>query len=118
MRTFSDVIDRVFRAAETTNGFTNELMSIELLSEGYELSKGLVLESWIGLFAPAHTPQPVIEKLQAAVAKVMQNPDVLKRLETSGIRPISMAPKDTESFVKTESEKWAQFLRNAGIKAE
>lgn len=79
---------------------------------------GLVLESWIGLFAPAQTPQPVIEKLKAALAKVMQSPDVLKRLETSGIRPISMAPKDTESFVKAESDKWAQFLRNAGIKAE
>ena len=79
---------------------------------------GLVLESWIGLFAPANTPQPMIEKLRAAVSKVMQNPDVLKRLETSGIRPISMAPKDTERFVKAESEKWAQFLRNAGIKAE
>ena len=79
---------------------------------------GLVLESWIGLFAPATTPQPVIEKLRTAVSKVMQNPDVLKRLETSGIRPISMAPKDTERFVKAESEKWAQFLRNAGIKAE
>ena len=79
---------------------------------------GLVLESWIGLFAPAHTPQPVIEKLQAAVAKVMKAPDVLKRMETSGIRPISMAPADTERFVKAESDKWAQFLRNAGIKAE
>ena len=79
---------------------------------------GLVLESWIGLFAPANTPQPVIEKLQAAVDKIMKTPDVIKRMETSGIRPISMTPKDTERFVKTESEKWAQFLRNADIKAE
>ena len=79
---------------------------------------GLVLESWIGLFAPASTPQPVIEKLQAAVEKIMKTPDVIKRLETSGIRPISMAPKDTERFVKAESEKWAKFLVNAGIKAE
>ena len=79
---------------------------------------GLVLESWIGLFAPAQTPQPAIEKLQAAVVKILKAPDVLKRLETSGIRPIAMEPKDTERFVKAESEKWAQFLRNAGIKAE
>ena len=79
---------------------------------------GLVLESWIGLFAPAQTPQPAIEKLQAAVAKIMKSPEVIKRLETSGIRPMSMEPKDTERFVKAESEKWAQFLRNAGIKAE
>ena len=67
---------------------------------------------------PTHTPQPVIEKLRATVAKVMQTPDVVKRLETSGIRPLSIAPNDSERFVKAESEKWAQFLRNAGIKAE
>ena len=62
--------------------------------------------------------EAAIEKLQAAVAKVMKSPEVIKRMETSGIRPMSMEPKDTERFVKAESEKWAQFLRNAGIKAE
>ena len=79
---------------------------------------GLTLESWIGLFAPAQTPQPVIEKLRAAVARAMQSPDAARRMETLGIRPLSMAPKDTERFVNAESEKWAKFLRSAGIKAQ
>jgi tripartite-type tricarboxylate transporter receptor subunit TctC len=79
---------------------------------------GMVLESWIGLFAPAHTPKPVIEKLRAAVTQVMQTSDLRKRLETSGVRPITMTPGETERFVKAETEKWPQFLRQAGIKAE
>jgi tripartite-type tricarboxylate transporter receptor subunit TctC len=79
---------------------------------------GLVLESWIGLFAPANTPVVAIEKLRTALASVMQNSDIRKRLEASGVRPISMNAKDTERFVKTETEKWTQFLRQAGIKAE
>ncbi len=79
---------------------------------------GLVLESWIGLFAPANTPRPVIEKLRAAVAHVMQTTDLRKRLEASGVRPITMTPSETERFVKAETEKWPQFLRQAGIKAE
>ncbi len=79
---------------------------------------GLAVESWIGLFAPANTPQPVIERLQAAVAKAMQGPDAAKRLETIGIRPLSMPPKETERFVKAETEKWTKFLHSAGIKAE
>ena len=77
-----------------------------------------MLESWIGLFAPAQTPRPAIEKLQAAMLKTMKAPDVLKRMETSGIRPIAMEPKDTERFVRAETDKWGQFLRDAGIKAD
>jgi tripartite-type tricarboxylate transporter receptor subunit TctC len=79
---------------------------------------GLVLESWIGLFAPANTPPAAIDKLRAAVSNVMQTTDIRKRLEGSGVRPLSMNAKDTEKFVKTETEKWTQFLRQAGIKAE
>lgn len=79
---------------------------------------GLVLESWIGLFAPANTPPPIIEKLRAGISHAMQTPELRKRMETGGIRPISMPPKETEQFVKAETEKWTQFLRNAGIKAE
>jgi tripartite-type tricarboxylate transporter receptor subunit TctC len=79
---------------------------------------GLVLESWIGLFAPANTPPAAIDKLRAAVSNVMQTTDIRKRLEGSGVRPLSMNAKDTEKFVKNETEKWTQFLRQAGIKAE
>jgi tripartite-type tricarboxylate transporter receptor subunit TctC len=79
---------------------------------------GLVLESWIGLFAPANTPPAAIEKLRVAVSSVMQTTDIRKRLEGSGVRPLTMNAKDTERFVKTETEKWTQFLRQAGIKAE
>jgi tripartite-type tricarboxylate transporter receptor subunit TctC len=78
----------------------------------------LVLESWIGIFAPSQTPAPVIDKLRSAMSKVMQQPDLRKRLEASGVRMLSMNPKDTERYVKAEAEKWPQFLRQAGIKAE
>jgi len=79
---------------------------------------GLVLDGWIGLFAPAKTPAPVVEKLRAALAKVMQMPELRKRLETNGWRLISMTPAQTEVFVKAEAVKWPQFLRQAGIKPE
>ena len=78
----------------------------------------LVLESWIGIFAPAKTPQPVIDRLRVAVGKIMQNPEVRSRLETAGVRPLTMTPAETERFVKAESEKWPQVIRQAGIKAD
>ena len=79
---------------------------------------GLVLESWIGIFAPAKTPQPVVDKLRASMAKVMGDPDLRKKLETYGVRPMSMTPAQTDQFLKAELQKWPQFLRQAGIKAE
>lgn len=80
--------------------------------------EGLVLESWIGLFAPAKTPQPIIEQLRVAVAKVMQASDVRERLRSSGVKTLSMPTKETEAFIKAEAEKWPAFIRQAGIKAE
>lgn len=80
--------------------------------------EGLVLDSWIGLFVPAKTPRPVIEKLRDATAKALQAPDVRKRLESNGWQVISMSPAETERFVKGEAEKWLKFLQLAGIKAE
>jgi tripartite-type tricarboxylate transporter receptor subunit TctC len=79
---------------------------------------GLVLDGWIGLFTPAKTPASVVEKLRVALAKVMQMPEVRKRLESNGWRLISMTPAQTEAFVKAEAAKWPQFLRQAGIKPE
>ena len=79
---------------------------------------GLVLDSWIGLFVPAKTPQPVIEKLRDATAKALQAPDTRKRLESNGWQVISMSPAETKSFVRSEADKWRKFLQQAGIKAE
>ena len=79
---------------------------------------GLVLESWIGLFAPTRTPAPVLERLRTAMTKVMQSPDVRKRFETQGIRPSTMTPAETPRFIEAEVQKWPPFLRKAGIRAE
>jgi tripartite-type tricarboxylate transporter receptor subunit TctC len=80
--------------------------------------EGLVLDSWIGLFAPAKTPKPVIDRLRAATLKTVESPDTRKRLESGGWRMLSMSPAETEAFVKSEAEKWPKFLQQAGIKAE
>ena len=78
----------------------------------------LVLDSWIGLFAPAKTPPAVIERLRAATLKALAEPDARRRLENTGWRIISMTPEGTRAFVASEAQKWPAFLRQAGIKPE
>jgi tripartite-type tricarboxylate transporter receptor subunit TctC len=80
--------------------------------------EGLVIDSWLGLFAPAKTPAPIVAKLRGAFAKAMLAPDLRKRLESNGWTLISMKPAQTEAFVKEEAVKWPKFLHQAGFKPE
>jgi tripartite-type tricarboxylate transporter receptor subunit TctC len=80
--------------------------------------EGLVLDSWLGLFAQSKTPRAIIQSLRAATLKILQVPDTRKRLEVNGWRIMPMSSAETEAFVKSEAEKWPRFLRQAGIKAE
>ena len=80
--------------------------------------KEFVLDSWLGLFAPAKTPPPVVERLRVATLKGLEHPDVRRRLEASGWRLMSMSLEETRAFVRREAEKWPGVLRQAGLKPE
>ena len=79
---------------------------------------GMVLDSWIGLFAPAKTPKPVVDRLRAATLKALEAPETKKRLETSGWRTLSMPEAETQSFVRSEAQRWPKFLQQAGVTPE
>ena len=104
--------------AIATSGASRDAM-LPNVPTGHEAGvDGLVLESWLGLFAPAKTPQTVVELLRTALAKVMQAADLRERLQSNGWRILSLPAKETEAFVKAEAQKWPQFIRQAGIRAE
>jgi tripartite-type tricarboxylate transporter receptor subunit TctC len=79
---------------------------------------GMELESWLGIFAPARTPAPVVDRLRSAMAVVARQPELRKRLEGGGWRMLDMSTADTERYVKAEAERWPRFLREAGISGE
>ena len=74
--------------------------------------------SWSGISAIRGTPQPIIDKLEAALRKVMTSPEIKQRLESVGfVVPPSGARLYTD-FVKSELDLWTQVIRTAGIKPE
>ena len=79
---------------------------------------GLVLESWLGIFAPARVPGPALTRLREAMTRVVAQPDLRKRLEDGGWRMLDTDPATTEKFVRAEAERWPRFLREAGISGE
>src|SRR5204863_9395135 len=68
--------------------------------------RDFVLDSWLGLFAPAKAPPAAIERLRGATLKAVENPEARRRLEANGWRILSMTADETRAFVKDEAEEW------------
>lgn len=83
-----------------------------------ETLPGFDVSNWIGIFAPAGTPKPIISKLNAEIIKIMQQPAVQKRLETEGAKFKPMTPEAFGAFQKNEALKWSKTIKDAGIKPE
>ncbi len=79
---------------------------------------GFEVVSWQGIFVPAGTPKPIIDRLHAEIMKILQTTEMQDRLKSLGMQPSSMTPDQVAAFQKAEVEKWAQVIKAAGIKLE
>jgi tripartite-type tricarboxylate transporter receptor subunit TctC len=74
--------------------------------------------SWIGLLAPAGTPQPVIDKVAADVREVLAAPDVSQRLIDQGATPVGSSPAQFKSLIENDRQRYARIIQQKGIKPE
>ena len=81
-------------------------------------NKGYEALSWSGLSAIKGTPQPIIDKLEAGLKKIMSSPEIRQRLESVGFVVPPTGSAHYTQFVKSEIELWTRVIRTAGIKAE
>lgn len=79
---------------------------------------GFVTGSWQGLLAAASTPKAVVERLNAEFGKVLAHPEIRDRLMAQGAEPRPMPAAQFGEFLKTETVKWTQLIKEAGIKAD
>jgi tripartite-type tricarboxylate transporter receptor subunit TctC len=80
--------------------------------------KGYKVVNWFGLFAPAGTPQPVVDQLNAALRGSLGNPATRARLEGLGTLPSPGTPSDFAAFLSAEATKFGQIIAQAQIKEE
>jgi tripartite-type tricarboxylate transporter receptor subunit TctC len=76
---------------------------------------GYTFLTWFALMAPHGTPSAVEQKLSAALARALQSPDLKKRFEDQGVTPGNMSTAELTSFIKSETAKWGQLAKKAGI---
>jgi tripartite-type tricarboxylate transporter receptor subunit TctC len=71
--------------------------------------------NWFGLFAPAGTPQPIVDRLQAEAAAMFADPETNRRLAGEGADPVASKPADFAAFVRAEIKKWDEVGKAANI---
>ena len=87
-----------------------------LIEQGYP---GLTAHAWWGIFAPAGTPKPIIDKLNAELVKVYNLPDVRKTLtETLGMDLVISTPQQLQQWNAAEMQRWGKIVKDNNIRAD
>jgi len=76
----------------------------------------LVTTEWYGLLAPAGTPKPIIEKLNAETKRIMALPNMGDRL--AAIELTHSTPQELDGFIRGETERWGALIKQLGLRAE
>ena len=79
---------------------------------GYEVG------SWQGVFAPAGTPPDIVKRLNAEIVKIINSPDVQKKLLELGAEPVGNSSEEFSALVKTEVVKWGDVVKKSGAKVD
>jgi tripartite-type tricarboxylate transporter receptor subunit TctC len=84
-----------------------------------EFYPGYEMTIWLGLFAPARTPDPVLARLREELAKVLAQPEVKERLANAGgLQPFVTSPEEFVALIRSDHEKYGKLVRAIGVKAE
>jgi len=102
--------------ASVRSARTKALPDLPTMSEA--ALPGFDANNWIGLFAPAGTPAEIVHLLNAEVVKVMNTPEMRKRVETEGATFSPMSAGQFADFVRKEIVDWGKIIRAAGITAQ
>jgi tripartite-type tricarboxylate transporter receptor subunit TctC len=79
---------------------------------------GIEVSLWYGILAPAGTPRPVVDRLNAEIVKILGTADMRERLNTRGGEVAPTTPEAFSTFMRDEMARWGVVVRKAGVKAD
>jgi tripartite-type tricarboxylate transporter receptor subunit TctC len=80
--------------------------------------KGFNLDAWAGLVAPTGTPPQIVTKLNTALRKVIDSPEVQAKFKNVGFEGFSSTPEELGDFIKAEVVEWGKMVKDAGIQSD
>lgn len=99
----------------TTKERSTRLPNVPAVAESLH---GFEVTLWNGVFAPANTPQPIVDKLAAGIQKVLQDPALRKTLADQGSTPVGNQPVEFKKIVDSEIDKWGKLVKLSGASVE
>ena len=82
------------------------------------VAKGMDFSIWMGLFAPVGTSPAIVERINKEMNRVLQNPDVISKLEAGGVTPAGGTPQAFAEFVKEDYANWGKLAKSSGVKLD
>ncbi len=79
---------------------------------------GFEAVNWFGMFAPAKTPKAIINRLHAALVKVVSAPEIRSQFEIQGTDPVGSSPEEFAAFIRRDMEKYAKVVKLSGAKVD
>jgi len=108
--------NRVRALAVTSDKRVDAFPNLPTISEagvpGYEFT------AWIGMLAPANTPRPIVDRLNAEVNKVLKMPDVAQNLKSQTLEPLIMTPDQFARRLKSDYDKYEKVVKLTGAKID
>jgi tripartite-type tricarboxylate transporter receptor subunit TctC len=83
-----------------------------------ETLPGYEATAWQGLFAPAGTPRPIVDRLADEAKAILARPDVATQLAAVGAEPAPLPPDEFAAFARTERAKWKEVVRKSGARID
>ena len=101
-----------------TSGAKRPLVAPDIPTVAESGVPGFAVSSWYGVFAPAGTPQPVIDRLAAGIARAVELPDVQAKLMELGSDPYILTAAAFAQLIRRDQDMWQKLIRERNIKVE
>ena len=98
--------------AASTSAATKSLPLLSAALPGFDYT------TWYAIYAPAATPNAVVQQLNAALRKVLQDPTLEAKIEPHGVELLASTPEEVLVWVKRDTEKWGRIIRDARISTD
>jgi tripartite-type tricarboxylate transporter receptor subunit TctC len=83
-----------------------------------ETVPGYVVDSWQGIFAPAHTPPQIVNKMNAGIVKALGDQTIIKKLSQNAYDVTPSSPEQLGKFLEADTAKWGAIIKSAGLKID
>ena len=82
-----------------------------------EALPGVSVSFWLGFFAPAKTPRPIIDLMHRHFVAALKSPEGMKHVQTGG-RPMYLTPEESDAYIRKDEARWNEMYKLAGIQPE